>query len=158
MTILALGLALGVVAAGDDSSGPIQYSVDLGAPYSSYQLTDADKQWAARLANNLKYSGRVVHFVRTSLELEVDTASVRGAVYQAVEEPTVYYVVPGDALLRVGNTWPVNPSVGGFSLHAPKSMDFIACLNLTKGGVPFLSGTPVVKGRVSWKGHEWKRF
>jgi hypothetical protein len=42
-------------------------------------------------------------------------------------------------------------------MRAPKSQDFIVCLNLG-GGVPFLSSSSVQKGTVTWNGHDWNRF
>jgi hypothetical protein len=105
----------------------------------------------------LKYSGSVVHFVRTSLPLQVDKKTAQGAVYQGVEQTDYFYVVNGDAMLKLGTTWAYSPGVGGFSMYAPKSRNFIVCLNLY-GGVPFLSSSPVQKGRVTWNGHDWNRF
>jgi hypothetical protein len=85
--------------------------------------------------------------------------TVQGAVYQAVEKPDVFYVANGDAMLKLGTTWPYNPGVGGFSMHAPKSRNFIVCFNFDNGGVPFLSSSPVRKGIVTWKGHnDWDRL
>jgi hypothetical protein len=110
------------------------------------------------LVAKLKYKGPVVHFVRTSLSLKVGDASLEGVVYQAIEKPEVFYVVNGDAILKLNTKWAYNPGVGGFSMHAPKSQNFIICLNLD-GGVPFLSSSPVRKGVVTWKGHvDWKRL
>ena len=82
---------------------------------------------------------------------------MQGAVYRATERPDYFYVVNGDAILRLDTRWAYNPGVGGFSMHAPKSRNFIVCLNLD-GGVPFLSSSPVQKGKVTWRGHDWNRF
>jgi hypothetical protein len=143
--------------AGDDASGPIHYSTDLSHSFTSYAMSDQDNEWSASLVKKFNYSGLIVHFVRTSIPLKVDKTIVRGAVYQAVEKPDYFYVVNGDAILRLGATWAYNPGVGGFSMHAPKSRNFIVCLNLG-GGVPFLSSSAVRKGKVTWNGHDWNRF
>ena len=158
LILFATVLGVGNAFSGDDASGPIRYRVDLGQAFTTHQLSAADRAWAAEIARRLNYTGTIVHFVRTSIPLQVDNEVVEGAVYQAVEHPTFFYVVPGDAMLALGTTWPYSPGVGGFSMHAPKSLEFIACLNFVTGGVPFLSSTPVVKGTVSWGGNADKRF
>ena len=85
--------------------------------------------------------------------------TVRGAVYQALDMPDVSYVVNSDAMLRLGTRWAYNPGVGGFSMHAPKSRNFIVCFNFVEGGVPFLSGSPVRRDDVTWMGHnDWDRL
>jgi hypothetical protein len=76
---------------------------------------------------------------------------------RAVERPKFFYVVKGDAMLKLHVRWAYSPGVGGFSMHAPRSQDFIVCLNLD-GGVPFLSSSPVEKGKVTWKGHDYDRL
>jgi hypothetical protein len=151
-------LACSYAFAGDDASGAIRYSTDLAQPFSKYVMSEKDKAWSRSLAKNLKYHGPVVHFVRTSLPLTVNDATVAGAVYQALERPEFFYIVNGDAMLKLGAEWPYDPGVGGFSMHAPKSMNFIVCLNLVEGGVPFGSGSPVQKGKVTWRGHDYNRF
>ena len=65
-------------------------------------------------------TGLVVHFLRTSLPLNVDHKSVKGAVYQAVEKPEYFCVAKGDAMLKLDAKWAYSPGVGGFSMHAPK--------------------------------------
>jgi hypothetical protein len=158
VTILLLGIAIGPAHAGDDASGPVHYSVDLSAAFTKYVLSSKDKAWSQSLVVKFGYKGRVVHFVRTSLPLTVDHSTVEGAVFQAVERPEFFYVVNGDAMLKLGTTWAYSPGVGGFSMHAPESRDFIVCLNFAAGGVPFLSSSPVRKGVVTWKGNVWNRF
>src|ERR1700680_4232573 len=149
--VLLLCLALATAYAGDDASGPIQYSTDLSQPFTTYVMSDKDKEWSQSLVRGLKYTGSVVRFVRTSLPLTVDNSTIRGAVYQAVERPEFFYVVNSDAMLKLNHKWAYSPGVGGFSMHAPKSLNFIVCLNLN-GGVPFLSSSPVQKRKVTWKG------
>ena len=155
--LLSVCFAVSAGIAGDDASGPIHYGVDLSRPFTSYAMSAQDNEWSSSLVEKLKYTGEVVHFVRTSLPLQVDQSTVEGAVYRAVEKPNYFYVVNGDAVLKLDTKWAYNPGVGGFSMHAPKSREFIVCLNLG-GGVPFLSSSPVQKGTVTWNGHDWNRF
>jgi hypothetical protein len=143
--------------ASDDASGPIPYSIDLSQRFSTYVMSQRDREWSASLVAKFNYAGSVVHFVRTNIPLTVDKKTVEGAVYAGVEKPQYFYVVNSDAMLILGNKWVLSPGSGGFSMHAPKSRDFIVCLNLD-GGVPFLSSSPVQKGKVAWRGHDWNRF
>ena len=151
-------VATTALSAGDDSSGPIAYSVDLGLAFTTYHMSDRDKQWSASLGRNLKYSGEVLHFLRTSLPLSDATAvaTVTGAVYQAFEKPNLFYVVPSDVVLRIGVRWPIGQGAGGFSVHAPKSRNFIVALHCCVG-VPVISSSPVIKGKVAWKGRNSSR-
>jgi hypothetical protein len=145
--------------AGDDASGPVSFRLDLSQPFTTYSMTAQDKIWSASLATRFIYKGRAIHFVRTSLSLIVADKTVGGAVYQAVERPEVFYVETGDAMLKLGTRWAYNPGVGGFSMHALHSRNFIVCFNFVEGGVPFLSSSPVRKGIVTWKGHDdWDRL
>jgi len=82
----------------------------------------------------------------------VDKATEEGQVYQALENPRIFYVAKSDAILALGATHPYNPAVRGFSMHAPRSRHFIVALNFFAIGVPFESSTPVEKGRVTWMG------
>jgi hypothetical protein len=146
-----------LAVANDDASGPIPYSIDLSQPFTTYMMDEADRQWSASLVKKFHYTGSAVHFVRTSLPLTMDKTTVQGAVYQGLEKPEYFYVVNGDAMLKLDTKWAYNPGVGGFSMHAPRPRKFIVCLNLD-GGVPFLSSSPVQKGKITWKGHDWNRF
>ena len=146
-------LPLRVACAGDDASGPVPFRVDLSQPFTTYSMTIQDKLWSASLATRFVYKGGVVHFVRTSIPLQMGEKTLQGSVYQAVEKPKVFYVVNGDAMLKVGTKWAYNPGVGGFSMHAPKSRNFIVCFHFVNGGVPFLSSSPVRTGVVTWKRH-----
>jgi len=154
---LLLLTSAGFAVAGDDASGPIFYKTDLSLPFAAYTMSESDNAWSASLVDKLKYTGSVVHFVRTSLPLQVNGKTVNGSIYRAIERPDYFYVVNGDAMLKMDTKWAYNPGVGGFSMHAPESRNFIVCLNLG-GGVPFLSSSPVLKGEVTWKGHDWNRF
>jgi hypothetical protein len=154
-----LFLAIGKAYAGDDASGNTPYRVDLSQPFTTYSMTLQDKLWSAGLATRFAYEGSVFYFVRTSLPLNIGDKTAKGAVYQAVEKPEVFYVVDSDAMLKVGSRWAYNPGVGGFSMHAPKSRNFIVCFHFVNGGVPFLSSSPVRKGVVTWNGHDdWDRI
>jgi hypothetical protein len=158
MALIAVVAALGTAVAGDDASGPVRYELDLSAPFTIDRLSAADRDWARTLAKRLKYKGRIVLFVRTSLPVAVDGQTVDGEVYRAVEEPEFFYVARGDAMLRIGSRFPFSPGSGGFSAHAPKSRRFVACFNFERDGVPFLSSSPVRMGKVTWGGDETKRF
>lgn len=145
--------------AGDDASGKTPCSVDLSRAFTTYAMTPKDREWSRRLTRKFKYKGRVIHFVQTSLPLEIGNRVVEGAVYQSLEKPDFFYVVDGDVMLRLGKQWAYSPGVGGFSMHAPKSRKFIVSLNFVEGGVPFLSSSRVKKGIVSWDGDpEWNRL
>lgn len=143
--------------AGDDASGPIRYSADLSQPFTAYSLTKKDKAWGAALMKRFRYRGRYLFFVKTSLALEVDGKTVHGAIYQAVERPSLFYVVNGDAMLKIGDDNPYSPGVGGFDMWRPKSGNFIVSTD-TQGGVAFLSGSKIIRGKVTWKGDESSRF
>ena len=147
-------LPLRVACAGDDASGPVPFRVDLSQHFTTYSMTMQDKLWSASLATRFVYKGGVVHFVRTSIPLQMGEKTLQGRVYQAVEKPKVFYVVNGDAMLKLGTKWAYNPGVGGFSMHAPRSRNFIVCFHFVDGGVPFLSSSPVRTGVVTWKGHD----
>jgi hypothetical protein len=155
--IAFLCISTNLALASDDASGPIPYSLDLSRSFTTYTMSGSDKQWSTSLVKRLHYKGSPVHFVRTSLPLSVGKTTVQGAVYEAIEKPEYFYVVNGDAMLKLDTKWAYNPGVGGFSMHAPKSRNFIVSLNLD-GGVPFLSSSPVAKTRVKWNGHDWNRF
>lgn len=150
-------LALNNVHAGDDASGHISYSTDLSLPYTKYTMSQKDKAWSNSLIKRLKYKGPVVHFVKTSLPLNKEGKKVKGAIYQALEKPKFFYVTNGDVMLEIGEKWPYSPGVGGFDMWSPKSRNFIVAVNMS-GGVPFLSGTPVIKGKIMWKGDEFTRI
>ena len=102
------------VMAGDDASRPIHYSTDFSQPFTRYAMSERDNDWRSSLVKKLKYTGAVVHFVRTSLPLQVDKAIVQGAVYQGLERPDYFYVVDADAMLKLGARWACQPGVGGF--------------------------------------------
>lgn len=155
--ISALVLAfvtLGTAYVGDDASGPVSFRVDLSQPFTIYSMTAQDELWSASLAARFMYKGRAIHFVRTSLPLNMGDKTIQGAVYQALERPDVFYVVNGDAMLKLGTRWAYNPGVGGFSMHAPRSRNFIVCFHFVEGGVRFLSSSPVRKGVVTGREHD----
>ena len=147
-----------IAYSGDDASGPISYSVDLSAKYTKHKLSKNDREWSKSLVENFKYKGKVVHFVKTSIPLNVDGIKIDGSIYKAIEIEGVFYVVNGDTIIDITKKMPYSPGVGGFSMHSPKSRNFIVSLNFNRRGVPHLSSTPVKIGYVTWKGDEWKRI
>jgi hypothetical protein len=124
--LLFLALA---VQAGDDASGPIQYRVDLSQAFTTYVVTDADKTWALSLASTFKYTKKITYFTQTSLSLDVDGRQLDGAIYRQVDDPTCFYALPSDSMLKLGTQWAASPGVGGFSIHAPRSKRFLVALN-----------------------------
>src|ERR1700723_2789326 len=78
---------------GDDDSGPVQYSTDLSQGFTTYTMSQSDKEWSESLVARLRYSGPLTHFVRTSLPLKVDKRIVQEAIYQSSEHPDYFYVV-----------------------------------------------------------------
>jgi len=144
--------------AGDDASGSMPFMVDLSKPYHAYEMTPSDKKWSQSLVRNLHYKGKVVHFVKTDIELGIKGKEEKGEVYHALEEPDYFYVVAADAMLIIGAPHPYSPGVNGFSMHRSKSRNFIVCLNIQPGGVPIHSGAKVVIGKNRWNGHLWSRF
>ena len=156
--LLLLCATANYTRAGDDASGPIKYSVDLGQPFTTYVMTERDKAWSHSLVKNLKYHGKAVHFVRTTLPLAVRESTVQGAVYQAVEKPSYFYVVPADVILEIGSDYPRDGGSGGFSVHAPKSRNFIVALNCCRAGVLVGQSTsPIIKGKITWNGRGYNR-
>jgi len=144
--------------AGDDASGSTPFSVDLSASFKAYKMSATDRRWSRSLVHNLKYTGHVVHFVKTDLKPNINDVERQGEVYEALEEPGYFYVVPSDAMLIIGAPHPYSPGVNGFSMHRSTSKNFIVCLNLQPGGVPIHSGTKIVIGKNVWNGRLWSRF
>ena len=144
--------------AGDDASGPDNFNIDLSEPYQLHNMTLADQLFIHSLIKNLKYTGQVIHFLKTDLKISINQVLHDGEVYQALEKPEYFYIVASDAMLKLGYSHPYSPGVNGFSMHRSKSKNVIACLNFQIGGVPFYSGTKVIKGNIHWKGHLWSRF
>lgn len=123
---------------GDDASGRTPCSVDLSRPFTAYSMTTGDRLWSEALAKRLRYAGRVVHLVRTSLPVEGWQYLPRGRCLPSGRKARVLNT---DAMLKIGSQWAYSPGVGGFSMQAPKSRNFIVCLNFVGGGVPFLSSS-----------------
>jgi len=146
------------VFAGDDASGTIPRKVDLSLAHKNYQLTEEDQAWIDSLVKNFNYQGKVMLFVQTDLPLESNACSLSGKVYQSLEDESLYYVAEGDVMLKIGEKHPFSPAVGGFSMHAPDSKHFIACLNCLSGGVLVRNSSEVTKGVVTWKGMDWNRL
>jgi hypothetical protein len=155
ISYLIINLFFGFYAiAGDYAGGKSLYSVDLSEKFTTYEMNKKDKKWVSSLVKNLKYRGKIVHFVRTSLLLKVENSVVQNSVYQAIEKLDYFYVLYGDAMMKIGTEATYSPRVGGFSTHMQKSKDFIVCLNFQRGGVRFVDSSKVTKGLVSWKGWE----
>jgi len=156
--LLLMIVQTGVTFAGMDASGTVAYRLDLSQPYTEYTMTASAKTWSHSLVRNLAYTGAVKHFVRTDINLNVNKKLIYGAVYHLLEDPLYYYVAEGDVMLKIGYPHPYSPGVNGFSMHRPKSGNFIVCLNFQTGGVPVNNSTRITKGVVSWKGQAWSRF
>ncbi len=144
--------------AGDDASGDVPRKMDLSVEYTPYEMKETDRNWSQSLVSNFKYKGKVVHFVKTNIPLVSNKETIEGRIYQSVENPDVFYVAEGDLMFKIGNQHPYSPGVGGFSMHAPKSKNFIVCLNCLQGGVPALKSSKVIKGIVNWQGTKWSRL
>lgn len=153
IAVLLLYVLSRPASAGDDASGPVHYSLDLSQPFTIYAMTQKDKEWGQSLAKKFGYHGRIIHFMRTSLPLVVDNQTVTGEVYQAIEKPEILYVLQSDAMLQLHTRWPYNPGVLGFSMHGPRSRNFLVAFNFFATGVPFLSSTPVENTKITWQGH-----
>jgi hypothetical protein len=69
--LLFVLLMASLALAGDDASGSVPYRLDLSQPFTVSSMTAADRTWGVNLANKFNYKGRVAHFVRTSLPLQI---------------------------------------------------------------------------------------
>lgn len=107
-------VTLGTVFAGDDASGSVPFRVDLSQHFTAYSMTTQDELWSATLAARFAYKGRAVHFVRTSIPLNMGDKIIQGAVYQSLEKPDVFYVVNSDAMLKLGTNGPTTQVSGAF--------------------------------------------
>ena len=88
--------------AGDDASGPVSFRLDLSHQFTKYSMTVEDKMWSTSLAARFIFKGRAVHFVRTTLPLNVGDKTIPGVVYQA---PALNYEVLGVEYLPNGVLW-----------------------------------------------------
>ena len=145
--------------AGDGADGPNRYEADFTNAPRQYQMTKDDERWTASLLRNLKEKGKVTYFTRTDLVIRRDGVQVEGAVYRCVSKPNFYYISEGDVMLDLSQDGIFNPGVGGFSMHSPKSRQFIACLNFQQGGVGFVRHSPIARGQIWWFANpQWKRL
>jgi hypothetical protein len=135
---------------GDGADGPNRYRADFSASLKHYVLTAQDQLWTRSLLRNLREKQKPTLFVRTDLALQRDGKSVSGLLYQCIEKPQYFYCAEGDVLLDLKHGWIYNPGVGGFSMHSPKSREFIVCLNFQRGGVPFIRHSSITRGVVWW--------
>lgn len=122
--------------AGDFAYGKVKYGSDFGAIFTTYSISEADNEWINSLVSNFNYKGKVVRFVKTNLVLNKSGEKIIGEIYQSIKNPDRFYVVKGDVMLNLKEGRISSPGTGGFSVHAPKSMNFIACLNCEMG-VPY---------------------
>ena len=136
--------------AGDFADGPIRYEVDFAKEHSQYKITKGDKRWVDSLLRNLNERSKATIFVRTDLSLVKDGVEIRGLIYQRVDEPRYCYVADGDVMLDLKNGSISSPGVGGFSMHSPKSRDFIVCLHFQSGGVPILRHSVINFSNTWW--------
>src|SRR5258708_3808939 len=123
--------------------GPNRYEGDFTNEPKQYQMTREDEKWTASLLRNLKEKGRATYFTRTDLVLRKEGSVVEGVVYRCVSKPNYYYISEGDVMLDLDRDGIYSPGVGGFSMHSPKSRNFIACLNFQPGGVGFVRHSPI---------------
>ena len=158
--ILALLLFVAAACfAGDGADGKNRYEADFTHEATQYKMTKEDERWTASLLRNLKEKGKVTYFTRTDLLVLRDGAQVEGVVYHCVSKPDFYYIAEGDVMLDLARGGIYSPGVGGFSMHSPKSRNFIACLNFQSGGVGVVRHSPIARKRVWWFGNqEWKRL
>jgi hypothetical protein len=140
--------------AGDGADGPNRYEADFTREPQSYQMTKADARWTASLLNHLKEKTKPAFFTRTDLVLHRDGTAVEGQVYRCVSKPEIYYFAEGDTMLNLTRGLIYSPGVGGFSMHAPQSRAFIACLNLESGGVPVVRHSPITREPLWWFGNQ----
>ena len=140
--------------AGDGIGGTNRYEADFSRGHESYKMGKEDERWAASLLRNLKATGKAIYFARTDLPVQKDGVVVRGLVYRRVDQPEYYYIAEGDAMLNLKEGFIYNPGVGGFSMHSPKSRNFIVCLNFQQGGVPFVRHSEIGKSNIWWFAHE----
>ena len=152
-TLLIIATFLSFVVdsnAGDGIGGTNRYKTDFSQEHALYKTTKDDERWTASLLRKFKTTNKAVYFVRTDLALTKDGKELRGLVYRRVDQPSYYYVSEGDVMFDLKERFIYNPGVGGFSMHSPKSRDFIVCLNFQKSGVPFLRHSEIMKSNVWW--------
>ena len=148
--LLLLRILAGRLAAGDGVDGPNRYEADFSREHTRYTMTKADERWTASLLRNLKESGKVTYFTRTDLPIMKDGRAVRGLIYQRIDKPQYCYISDGDVMLDLDSGLIYSPGVGGFSMHSPKSRDFIVCLLFQRGGVPIMRHSEIARRQVWW--------
>lgn len=160
--LFAIAVILCVVVgshAGDGIGGTNRYAADFSRGHESYKMGKDDERWAASFLRNLKATGKAIYFTRTDLPVQKDGVVVRGLVYRRVDQPKYYYITEGDVMLNLKEDFIYNPGVGGFSMHSPKSRNFIVCLNFQQGGVPFVRHSEIGTSNVWWFARpEWNRL
>lgn len=160
--LFAIAAILGFVITsypGDEIGGTNRYEANFSHEHEQYKMSKDDERWAASLLQKLKPHGKVVYFTRTDLPVQKDGVEVRGLVYRRVDQTQYYYIAEGDVMLNLKDALIYNPGVGGFSMHSPKSRNFVVCLNFQRGGVPFVRHSEVGKSNVWWFAYEkWNRL
>lgn len=158
LAFLGLAFVTTISFAGDFASGQIEYKADFSSPFSMYKMTPADNEWTASLVGKFKYSGKVVRFVKTDIKLTKNGKELVSSVFRAIEFPDRFYVLSGDVMLSMEKKRIYSPGTGGFSMHAPRSKNFIVCLNCDTGGVPFSSHSKVGYRNMWWFATEFERL
>lgn len=146
---LAVVVIAGQALAGDFSDGPNRYELDLAAGSHQYTMTAADHRWAESLLRNLHQKGHVTYLTRTDIPFVRDGERVNGGVYCPVGKFTGRYYVPeGDAVILVPEKAVISQGCGGFSIHAPKSRNFIVALYFETPCVPILRHGEIQRGKI----------
>jgi hypothetical protein len=135
--------------AGDFIDGPYRYEVDLAEAHKQYEMTAADRRWADSLLRNLHQKGRVTYLTRTDLPLSRDGERIDGAVYRPLGRfSDWYYVSDGDVVIAASEHAILSPGCGGFSMHAPKSRNFIVALYFGTPCVPIRRHSEIGVGKI----------
>lgn len=136
--------------ANDGVSGTDKYEADFASKHVQYKITDIDRDWAASMKRKLKHTQEVVFFARTDLPLIKNGKELRGLIYQRVDQPAVFFVPDGNALLDTGKNqvWTFYTSSG--DVRWPKSRQFVAFFDIPDGGYPYTEHSRIDLGKVWW--------
>lgn len=104
--------------------------------------------------------GHITYLTRTDLPLWRDGVRVEGAVYRPVDKlKDWYYVADGDAIIIASEHAIISPRCGGFSMHAPKTRNFIVALYFETPCVPVLRHSDIRRGKIWWyQDHKFDRL
>jgi len=129
--------------------GPNRYELDLAAPHQQYTMTASDHRWADSLLRNLHQRGHVTYLVRTRIPLWRDGERIDGAVYRPLGKfSRWYYVSDGDIVIIPSDHAIISQGCGGFSMHTPKSRDFIVALYFGAPCVPVRRHSDIQFGKI----------